>query len=89
MIWIGGRKNIFNPINHPPNAGTARSAIKTITRLAQVRQIQAPIWRYCIALHKLHDSAAGAIGILIPQLGIIIVVSHLPNYQVGDILQQD
>ena len=50
---------------------------------------RAPIWRYCIALHKLHGSAAGAVGIFDPRLGIVIVVSHSPNYQVGDILKQD
>ena len=44
---------------------------------------RAPIWRYAMALHRLHGSPAGAVGVFDPRLGIVIVCSHRPEFTEG------
>ena len=47
---------------------------------------RAPIWRYGLAFHRLHGSAAGAIAVYDPRLGAVVVASHRPEYRDGQIL---
>ena len=44
---------------------------------------RAPIWRYGVAFHKLHGSAAGAVAVYDPRLGAVVVASHCPEYREG------
>lgn len=46
---------------------------------------RAPIWRYGFAFHLLHGSAAGAIAVYDPKMGAIIVASHIPEINEGEI----
>jgi CRISPR-associated protein Csx3 len=50
---------------------------------------RAPIWRYAMALHKAHGSAAGAIAVFDPRLGYVVVVSHSPKFKEGEILPSE
>lgn len=50
---------------------------------------RAPIWRYALALHKLHGSPAGAIAVYDPRIGAVIVASHSPDYREGMVLEID
>ena len=47
---------------------------------------RAPIWRYGVAFHKLHGSAAGAIAVFDPKLGAVVVASHRPDFGEGQII---
>jgi len=47
---------------------------------------RAPIWRYGIALHHLHGSAAGAVATFDPRLGAVVVVTHLPTFREGQVI---
>ena len=47
---------------------------------------RAPIWRYGLAFHRLHGSAAGAIAVYDPRLGAVVVASHHPNWREGQVL---
>jgi CRISPR-associated protein Csx3 len=47
---------------------------------------RAPIWRYGMALHKLHSSPAAAIAFYDPRLGAVIVASHNPSFTLGQII---
>ena len=47
---------------------------------------RAPIWRYGFAFHLLHGSAAGAIAVYDPKIGAVIVASHSPGVEEGDVL---
>ncbi len=47
---------------------------------------RAPIWRYGMAFHQLHGSPAAAIAVFDPRLGAVIVASHTPGLQAGEIL---
>jgi CRISPR-associated protein Csx3 len=47
---------------------------------------RAPIWRYGLALHRLHGSAAGAVAVYDPRLGAVVVASHTPAYAEGQVL---
>ena len=47
---------------------------------------RAPIWRYAMALHRLHGSRAGAVAVYDPRLGPVIVQSHTPAYAEADVL---
>ncbi|MEM4270566.1 MAG: CRISPR-associated ring nuclease Crn3/Csx3 [Candidatus Pacearchaeota archaeon] len=47
---------------------------------------RAPIWRYCMALHRLHGSPAGAVAVYDPRLGAVVVQSHHLDYQEGQII---
>lgn len=40
-----------------------------------------PIWRYGLAFHALHGSAAGAVAVYDPKLGAVVVASHRPEYR--------
>lgn len=48
---------------------------------------RAPIWRYCMALHKLHGSPASVICVNDPRLGAVVVASHNKNFKEGQIIQ--
>jgi CRISPR-associated protein Csx3 len=48
---------------------------------------RAPIWRYGMAFHKLHGSAAAAVAVYDPRLGAVIVASHHPDYREGQVLE--
>lgn len=47
---------------------------------------RAPIWRYGMALHLLHGSAAAAIAIYDPKLGAVVVATHTQSWSVGEII---
>ena len=50
---------------------------------------RAPIWRYGLALHRLHGSPAGGRRVFRSALGAVVVASHRPEYweaQVVDVL---
>lgn len=47
---------------------------------------RAPIWRYGMALHRLHGSAAAAVAVYDPRLGAVVVASHSPAFREGDVL---
>ena len=48
---------------------------------------RAPIWRYGMAFHQLHGSPAAAVAVYDPRLGAVIVASHNPEYQEGQVLE--
>ncbi len=50
---------------------------------------RAPIWRYAMALHRLHGSPAGAVATFDPRLGAVIVASHSPKYREGTVIPPD
>lgn len=47
---------------------------------------RAPIWRYGLALHRLHGSSAGAVATFDPRLGAVVVMSHSPEYREGQVI---
>ncbi len=47
---------------------------------------RAPIWRYGMALHLLHASPAAAIAFYDPRLGAVVIASHSPEWQVGQVV---
>jgi len=47
---------------------------------------RAPVWRYGMALHRLHGSAAAAVAVYDPRLGAVIVASHHPAYREGQLI---
>lgn len=47
---------------------------------------RAPVWRYAMAFHRLHGSAAAAVAVYDPRLGAVIVASHHPDYREGQVL---
>lgn len=47
---------------------------------------RAPIWRYAMAFHQLHGSAAGAIAVYDPRLGAVVVATHLKAYSAGQVI---
>jgi CRISPR-associated protein Csx3 len=47
---------------------------------------RAPVWRYGMAFHRLHGSRAGAIAVYDPRLGAVVVASHHPNWQEGQVI---
>lgn len=47
---------------------------------------RAPIWRYAMALHRLHGSPAATIAVYDPRIGAVVVASHSPAYREGDVL---
>jgi CRISPR-associated protein Csx3 len=48
---------------------------------------RAPIWRYGMALHRLHGSPAGAIAFYDPKLGAVVVTTHSPTWSVGQVVE--
>jgi CRISPR-associated protein Csx3 len=49
---------------------------------------RAPIWRYGMALHKLHGSPAAAIAFYDPRLGAVVVATHSQEWQVGQVVDE-
>jgi len=47
---------------------------------------RAPIWRYAMALHRLHGSPAGAVAVYDPRLGAVVVASHRPEYREAQVI---
>lgn len=47
---------------------------------------RAPIWRYAMALHRLHGSPAAAVAVYDPRLGAVVVASHHPGFREGQVL---
>ena len=47
---------------------------------------RAPIWRYGMALHRLHASPAAAIAVYDPRLGAVVVQSHRPEFTEGQVI---
>ena len=46
---------------------------------------RAPVWRYGLAFHRLHGSAAAAVAVYDPRLGAVVVASHTPDISGGDV----
>ena len=63
----------------PPLPAIPRGAVVLI-------EGQAPIWRYGMALHKLHGSPAGAVAVYDPRIGAVVVASHCPEYRGGQVV---
>lgn len=47
---------------------------------------RAPVWRYGLAFHAAHGSPAGAVATFDPRLGAVVVASHSPEYQAGQVI---
>ena len=47
---------------------------------------RAPIWRYGMALHRLHGSPAAAVAFYDPRLGAVVVASHSQRWVVGQVV---
>jgi CRISPR-associated protein Csx3 len=47
---------------------------------------RAPIWRYGMALHRLHGSPAGAVAFFDPRIGAVVVASHRPEFREGQVI---
>jgi CRISPR-associated protein Csx3 len=47
---------------------------------------RAPIWRYGMAFHRLHGSAAAAVAVYDPRLGAVVVASHTPELREGHVI---
>jgi CRISPR-associated protein Csx3 len=48
--------------------------------------LSASIWRYGMALHRLHASPAAAIAFYDPRLGAVVVATHSREWQVGQVV---
>jgi len=46
-----------------------------------------PVWRYGLALHQAHGSAAAAVATYDPRLGAVVVATHCPTYQEGQVVE--
>jgi CRISPR-associated protein Csx3 len=74
-------------VDHPITPNEPLPKLPEIPRGAVVIiEGRSPIWRYGMAIHRLHGSPASAIAVYDPRLGAVIVASHLPNLHEGDIL---
>lgn len=77
------------------NIGTD-GAITPDTQLPTMPQIQrgslliiggrSPVWRYGMAFHAAHGSAAAAVATYDPRLGAVVVASHHPDYRDGQVV---
>lgn len=47
---------------------------------------RAPVWRYGMALHRVHGSPAGAVATYDPRLGAVVVATHSPEYKEGQVI---
>ena len=47
---------------------------------------RAPIWRYGMAIHRLHGSSAAAVAVFDPRLGAVVVASHHQNWHEGQVV---
>ena len=48
---------------------------------------RAPVWRYAMALHRLHGSSAAAVAVYDPRLGAVVVQSHSPAFREGEVIE--
>ena len=62
----------------PPLPRIARGAIVVV-------EGRAPIWRYAMAFHALHGSAASAVCTYDPRLGAVVTASHVKDIKEGTI----
>lgn len=63
----------------PPLPPMPRDSLLVITG-------RAPIWRYGLALHKVHASRAAAVAFYDPRLGAVVVASHSPRVREGQVV---
>ena len=75
---IGVNEPITPAYPLPPVPDIPRGALVVI-------EGRAPVWRYGIALHRLHGSAAGAVAVFDPRLGAVVVASHSPGIVEGQV----
>lgn len=74
-------------VDHPITPDEALPALPEISRGALVVvEGRAPIWRYGMALHRLHGSPAGAVAFYDPRLGAVVVASHNPKWTEGQVI---
>lgn len=80
VFWNIGTDGAITPQDSmPPMPDIPRGAILVIGG-------RGPVWRYGMAFHMAHGSAAGAVATYDPRLGAVVVASHIPNLKDGDIL---
>jgi CRISPR-associated protein Csx3 len=76
-----------HPVLSPITPAEPLPPLPTIPRCSLVIvEGRAPIWRYGMALHLLHGSPAAAIAFYDPRLGAVIVATHSPQWQVGQVV---
>lgn len=63
----------------PPLPAIPRGAVVVI-------EGRAPVWRYGMAFHRLHGSAAAVVAVYDPKLGAVVVASHHPEYREGQVI---
>ena len=74
-------------VDHPIKPDEPLPPLPVIPRGALVViEGRAPIWRYGLAFHRLHGSAAAAIAVFDPRLGAVIVASHHPDWREGQVI---
>ena len=74
-------------VDHPITPKEPLPEVPEIARgCVVVVEGRAPIWRYGMAFHRLHGSAAAAVAVYDPRLGAVIVASHHPDYREGQVL---
>lgn len=76
---IGVDQPIAPSADLPPLPVIPRGAVVVI-------EGRAPIWRYGLAFHRLHGSPAGAIAVYDPRLGAVVVASHKPGVEDGQVM---
>ena len=81
VVWyrIGAAEPVEPSDPLPPLPEIPRGAIVIV-------EGRAPIWRYAIAFHALHGSAAAAVCTYDPKLGAVVVASHVKDLHDGIIL---
>jgi len=74
-------------VDHPITPDEPLPPLPAIPRGALVVvEGRAPIWRYGLAFHLLHGSAAAAVAVFDPRIGAVIVASHHPDYRDGQVI---
>ena len=63
----------------PPEPAIPRGALVVV-------EGRAPLWRYGMALHRLHGSPAAAVAFYDPRLGAVVVASHTPSFREGQVI---
>jgi CRISPR-associated protein Csx3 len=75
-------------VDHPITPAEPLPPLPVIPRGALVViEGRAPVWRYGMAFHRLHGSAAGAVAVYDPRLGAVVVASHHPNWREGQVIE--
>ncbi|OPY57231.1 MAG: CRISPR-associated protein (Cas_csx3) [Methanosaeta sp. PtaU1.Bin112] len=78
---------VSSPISSPITPSEPLPPLPDIPRGSLVIvEGRAPIWRYGMALHKLHASPAAAIAFYDPLLGAVVVATHSQEWQVGQVV---